>query len=287
MSRLLGYMCNDDSLTPCAMQEIGHQILSDTTRELAALGFGWVQEARTLLRKHPSADSKPVDVLGLLSDIPARAIVGHMQQKINGRVDTLDLQPFRFRKWVFSQTGSVANFAEFRDELIADIPDHIRRNIQGKTQAEVVFHRFYHWMKKLGALAAPHENGRQVAQALAKTLEEVEQRARQAGLEGPVEIDVVAATEKLMLCARTGDPLYYRLFEGVEEPADEPLFAGHRPKRHEHPHFRGVFLTSAGDAAPADEDWQELSQRHVAWVDRSWEATVVPLDELTQQADEA
>ncbi len=278
MSRLLGYMCSDDSLTPYAMSEVRQQAWLQEANLPATLGFGWVQESRTLLRKHPSQSSEPVDVLGLLADIPARAIVGHMREELDGAVDTLDLQPFRLRKWVYSQSGQVPRLEEFRDDLITEIPDHIRRNIAGKTGAEVVFHRFYHWMKKKGALGPSRGRGRLVAEAMAATLDEFERRAHQSGHEGPLSIDIVAATERLVVVARMGDPVHYRVFKGIEQPGGEPLFAGHRPKKIEHPHFKGVFLGSK--LAPEADGWEELPERSVMWVDESWEAKTATIDEL-------
>lgn len=277
MSRLLGYMCNDDSLTPYAMGEVAQEAWGEQT-SLATLGFGWVQESRTLLRKHPSQGHDPVDVLGLLADVPARSIIGHMRYETEGKVDTLDLQPFRFRKWVFAQTGTVPFFEEYRDELVADIPDHIRRNIQGKTDAEVVFHRFYHWMKKTRALAGSRPKGGLAARALAATLDEIEQRSQAAGHEGPIDLNVVAATERLVLTARQGDAIQLRLFRGLEQPGEEPLFAGHRPKTIEHPHYRAVFLASG--LAPTDGDWAEVQPRSVAWVDGNWQIENAGFDEL-------
>ena len=278
MSRLLGYMCSDDSLTPYAMAEVRQQAWMDEANSPATLGFGWVQESRTLLRKHPTQASEPIDVLGLLADIPARAIVGHMSEEVDGAVDTLDLQPFRFRKWVFSQSGHVPFFDEFRDDLVANIPDHIRRNIQGKTDAEVVFHRFYHWMKKKGALSTPRPKGRLVAEAFAATLDELERLSHEAGHEGPLSVDLIAASERLVVAARTGAPIHYRMFDGIEHPAEEPLFAGHRPKQVEHPHFKGVFLASSLTANV--EGWHELADQSVMWVDGSWEANTVKMEEV-------
>lgn len=281
MSRLLGYLCSDDTLTPFAMREVAQEAWPSDAEEVATLGFGWVQESRTLLRKHPSRGHDPVDVLGLLCDIPARAIVGHLQGEFDGAVDTLDLQPFRFRKWVYAQCGQVPNFGVFRDELVETIPDHIRRNIQGKTDAEVVFHKLYHWMKKQGALTGTRADGELAAAAMAETFTELEQRAQRAGHEGPIAIDAVAVTERFFVAARhDSTPLHYRIFEGLEQPGEEPLFAGHRPKAIEHPHFRAAFLASGLE--PTTQDWVEVPERSVVWVDDSWEVGVAPIDELRE-----
>ncbi len=269
MSRLLGYMCSDDSLTPYAMGEVRREAWGDEAAPLATLGFGWVQESRTLLRKHPSDTQEPVDVLGLLADVPARTIVGHARDPDDGTVDALDLQPFRFRKWVFAQSGSAPEFEGYRDALLGAIPDHIRRNIKGKTDAEVILHFFYHRMKENGALSGGRASARLAAQALAATLAEVEQHAHRVGHEGPISIDIVAATERLLVCGRTGEAIHYRIFRGIEQPGEEPLFAGHRPKKIQHPHFRGVFLAS--HLQPGADHWSEVPAHNVAWIDGDWE----------------
>jgi glutamine amidotransferase len=263
------------------MQEVRHEAWTEEANHPASLGFGWVQESRTLLRKHPSEGNDPVDVLGLLADIPARAIVGHMRERLNGKIDSLDLQPFRFRKWVYAQSSSAPFFEAYRDELLADIPDHIRRNIQGKTDAEVIFHRLYHLMKDEGALSSSRARAAKVAQAVAAMLDEIEHRSHAAGHEGPLTINLVGATERMVVAARLGDPVHYKMYRGLEQPGEEPLFAGHRPKKIEHPHFKGAFLASK--LAPNAEGWTELPERHVLWVDESWEAKTASIDELLDE----
>jgi predicted glutamine amidotransferase len=260
------------------MQEVRKEAWTDEANHPESLGFGWIQESRTLLRKHPTEGDDAVDVLGLLADIPARAIVGHMRGELNGASDSLDLQPFRFQKWVYAQTGSAPHFESCREDLVADIPDHIRRNIQGKTDAEVIFHRLYDLMKKSGALVTARAQAGLVGQAVAATLDEIEQRCHAAGHEGPLTINLVAASERMVVAARLGEPIHYKMYRGIEQPGEEPLFAGHRPKKIQHPHFNGVFLASNLD--PKAEGWNELPERHVLWVDQSWEAKTASIDEL-------
>jgi glutamine amidotransferase len=265
------------------MQEVREEAWSDEANHPASLGFGWVQESRTLLRKHPSEGDDPVDVLGLLADIPARSIIGHMnvgdtRETLDDAIDSLDLQPFRFRKWIYAQASQAPLFEEYRDELIADIPDHIRRNIKGKTDAEVIFHRLYHWMKKNGALSTGRAKSGKVGKAVAATLAEIEERSHAAGHEGPVCLNLVAATERLVVAARLGDPIHYKMVRGIEQPGEEPLFAGHRPKKIEHPHYKGFFVASKLE--PTTDAWKELPERHVLWVDDSWEVQTAPIDEL-------
>lgn len=270
-AKLLGYMCSDDTLTPFAMRSVREEAWpQDQDRAFETVGFGWLQESRTLLRKHPSQDDEPVNALGLLCDIPARTIIGYMGGDGEGGFDTLDLQPFRFRKWLFAQSGSVPRLEEYRDEILADIPDHIRRNVQGQTDAELVVHRFYQRMSERDALDGGRPDGEEVADALAETLDEFSERSYEAGHEGPLDFNLVAATERLLIVARLGDPLHYRTFDGIDQPGEDPLFAGHSPRRVEHPHFDGAFLASGLE--PDDDRWHEIERRQIVWIDHSWKA---------------
>ncbi|MGM0555157.1 MAG: class II glutamine amidotransferase [Myxococcota bacterium] len=275
MSQLIGYICSDDSLTPSVVHTVRDELVA--VDDYAALGFGWVQEHRSLLRKHPSQGSNGVNALSLLSDLPARSIVGYTESQQPDSLDTLDLQPFRYRNWVYAQEDNVESFDGYRGEVIEDIPDHILRNIHGHNRAEVAFHRFLAAVHEQGQLDGQRVDGGRVARAMAESVQDLEQRAIEHGLDS-VELRAVTVSTRLLLAARLGAPLYYRQFDGVEEPGEEPLFAGHRPKPVEHPHFNGV-LVASGDK-PQGEDWVEVPDRHIMWVDGDWDVQIEAISDL-------
>lgn len=282
MSQLIGYICSDDSLTPAAVHAVRDDLRRDQDGDYAAMGFGWVQENRSLLRKHPSQGSNGVSALSLLSDLPARAIVGYKTHEKPESSDTLDLQPFRYRNWVFTQDDTASNFAEYRDSLIESIPDHIRRNVQGNNRAEVAFHLFLAGANERGQLNRQRVEGRQAAAALAETAVTLEQLESDHG-DLPLKMQAVSVTSRLLLSARIGDPVFYREFDGIEEPEEEPLFAGHRPKPVEHPHFKGVMVVSGEE--PDGDQWTAVDDRSVMWVGHDWEVHTASFDELLVEED--
>lgn len=267
MTQLLGYICSDSSLTPHAVDAVRDEAWPSSSPPWAATGFGWLQESRTLLRKHPH-HGDPVDMLGLMADMSARSLVGHMSQDTNGGMDSLDLQPFRFRQWVYAQSGKIPQFDTYRSDMLAETPDYLRRGVRGNTAAELLFLRFYHHMCENGALAQGGVRGNLIANALAVTLTEA-RRYQGADDEGSLGLNIVAATERFLLAARTGPAMHLRLFEGMKHPAEDPLFAGHRPKTIEHPQFRAAFLASG--LQPREGDWRELEADTITWVDRDWQ----------------
>lgn len=279
MAQLLGYLCSDDSLTAYAAAQVRQEAWQEPAHPWGATGLGWTQEGRTLLRKHPNP-GEPVDMLGLLADVPARALVGHMSEQAHTPNDALDLQPFRFRQWIYAQTGEAPGFEHYRAAMLARTPDHLRRGIRGQSDAEVLFHRFYHWMCEHRALSPEGASGSRVARALGALVAELSQNASEAGHEGALGLNIVAATERLLIAACTGAPLYLRQFQGIEQPGEEPLFAGHRTRKIQRPHFRAAFLASGLN--PVDGPWQRLEPGTISWVDATWQLHSIAIDESPQ-----
>jgi len=282
MSRVIGYICSDDSLTHVVMDNIADEVEAFDETETGGRGFGWVQEGRSLLRKQPRERSRGVTLASLLSDIPSRAIVGHERETFEGAVDTLDLQPYSFRTWVYAQVGGVAAMEQVADDIKAEIPDHIRRNIEGKTIEELCFHRFLTVLSERNDLELTKTNARRGAESLARAIRALESRLEDVDeSDGRLNANIVTVSDRLLLAARTQGPMYYRIFDGIEEPVDEPLFAGHRPKPEKHPHFNAVLVTNELDESPGEE-WQMLGPQHVMWIDEDWSVEVAGIDELIE-----
>lgn len=283
MSRIVGYICSDDSLTHVVMDQIAREVDAFNETETAGRGFGWIQEGRSLLRKQPREQGSGVTLASLMSDIPSRAVVGHERESSESSVDTLELQPFSFRTWVYAQAGGVEALKSLSEEIRAEIPDHIRRNIKGETLEELCFHRFLTVLSERGELELTKKRARSGAAALARSIRSLESLLEgREDSDGRLGANLVTVTDRLLLAARTQGSMYYRSFHGIEEPGEEPLFAGHRPQPEEHPHFKAVLITNELDAPP-NEHWELLEAQQVLWVDEDWSVQVADIDEVVEQ----
>lgn len=279
MSRLLGYMCSDDTLTYAVMDEVADDLNGLTTGEHIARGFGWLKEGRSLLRKQPPQGSTGVDFTNLVSDIPAREIVGYECEPERPSVDTLDLQPFCFRTWVYAQDGELSSLAghEQQDAMLEELPDHIRRNIDGESLEEICFHVFLAALQDRGGFGLSASNPTECVSALVDTVEEIESRLDgDKSSDDIFDTDMVTVSERLLIAVAGDESVYYRKFEGIEEEQEEPLFAGHHPQVEEHPHFRAVLVTNELDDGA--DGWEELPPRHVMWVGSDWDINIEPLE---------
>lgn len=283
MSHVFGYLCSDDSLTHAVMTEFKGQLTPILPEGRAGLGIGWLQQGRTLVRKHPARPDSTADLIDLLADIPARAMVAHIQHAKSGNLQAADLQPFRYRNWVYAQhggpTGDPTRIQQFIDALISQMPDHLRRNLQGQTPADVFFHTLLTQLTENDAFTAilPPEKH---AQTLAQTLHYLQQQALAAGLEPLVPLLNVVVTERQLIATRIGPPLYFRTFNGIQEAGEKPLFAGHRTRPVDHPQFRAVIVANH---ITADEHWTEIPDQHVMWVEPGWHVKTAPIQKLADQ----
>ncbi|MFB6263200.1 MAG: class II glutamine amidotransferase [Bradymonadaceae bacterium] len=284
MSRMIGYLCNDDSLTPRVVQEVAGDLSAtdDAESDDVARGFGWIRDGQPLLRKHPPQGANHTDMAAILADIQAREIVGYECTPERATVETQDLQPFSYRSWVYAQDGAGEVLQSRRDEILDSLPDHIRRHLDGNAPSELGFHLFLAAMQRREGFGLARREARDCAAALAETGSRIEQLRASAGeVETPQSIDAVTVSDRLLMAWSGRGDLYVRKFDGIESPDEEPLFAGHDPESEEHPHFR-AFLVVSAEAAPG-EDWRPVGQGEVLWVGDDWEvhsATAEAFDDV-------
>lgn len=283
MSHVFGYLCSDDSLTHAVMTDFKGQLNPIDPQRNNGLGIGWLQQGRTLVRKHPTRPDSTDDLLDLLSDIPTRAMVAHIQRATSGHIAAADLQPFRYRNWVYAQHGAFAGdparIQEFTDSLIADLPDHLRRNLQGQTAADVIFHVLLTHLTEQDAFNMQLTPTRH-ATILARALQTLQEKTLAHHLDPLTPLLNVAITERQLFATRIGAPLYYRLYEGIQEPGEKPLFAGHRTHPIEHPRFRAVIVTNQVSPTTEDSPWIEIPDNHILWVESGWQIKTAPIAQL-------
>src|SRR5436305_5648387 len=98
------------------------------------------------LNQQPKYDS-------IMREYAGRAAIGHVRYATCGATDKDYAQPFERHhgckwKWFsFAFNGQLSNFAELRDELLAQTDYHITRNID----TEIIMHYLSHELSKCGA----------------------------------------------------------------------------------------------------------------------------------------
>jgi predicted glutamine amidotransferase len=274
MSQIFGYLCSNQSLTAAVMEQVGGPLQAASDRERTALGIGWLQDGRSLLRKHPRKRAATIDIPDLLSDVPTRALVGHVRHRDEGKPRSV--QPFRFRNWVYAQRGELPLVEEDHRELRGSIPDHVARNIQGASVAEVLFHQFFAEVESRYSITPEHELTTLYVETLQDIVARVEWRLKTAH-DQPRSLQLIAVTERFLAAINIGESLSYRFLEGIEVDSEKPLFAGHRPKKVHHDKFRALLISSGVE----EPEWETLPDRSVLWVGADWSPRIASLSPTT------
>lgn len=276
MSQIFGYICSDDSLTSEVMKQYGEPLRAIEPDRRVGLGIGLLQEGRSLLRKHPRRKAASVDIPALLGDIASRSLIGYVRHQDSGSVGTKQLQPFRFRNWVYAQHGKDEELDQAYGALEESVPDHVRQNIESDSMAELLFHVFYTKVESDLSTTPRAEWPGMYAEKLAETVITLREALRNGDRDGLSELQTMAITDRCVVALNVGSTLHYRLVEGIEESTEEPLFAGHNPKSVMHDRFRALLVANRVE----NEEWTEIPNHHVMWIDGDWEIHTAEIGEV-------
>lgn len=239
MTKVLAYIGADPNLVAGVLHGFADAI-SDV-EQARACGLGYEQESRMLLRKRPLGRPENVNLARQGSDLRTRAFIGHLTTARGVAPD--NLPPFRWRNWLFATVGDVPA-PESRAAELEIFPDFLRRNIQGHSASELMFHRFLLRLKEEAIDPAhPAVPDAEVLSALAGTLADVE-----------ADVGVVITDSRRIFAACAGaSKLAWARVDGIRSWRERPLFAGHEPKRADYPHMKAVAVVDFGEVVP--EPW--------------------------------
>jgi predicted glutamine amidotransferase len=182
-------------------------------------GVGFFQTGEVLLQRRPSDSRRVVDLTEGLIDVRTDALIAHVRMPHVGSLRTENTQPFRYRSWLFAQTGTVNGFARLGERLLASQPDFLRRNVRGETDAELCFYLFLSFLHDSGQLDAPRVDPNRAAEALRSSAALVDRLSAEEGYEANTGDVMVCNGEHLLALHRSGEMAYQEVVgrRGVEE----------------------------------------------------------------------
>ena len=225
-------------------------------------GLGYVQGGEVLLVRTPKPSKTPVDLYEAMARVHSDCLIG---QAVNDSrfAGTDNTPPFRFRRWMFTQTGE-ARVDEAWPALLERIPDYLRRNIKGKTSAELTFHVMLAALHDRAAVDDANLPLATTRDTLGAAVRLVGQALADAGVTDKLG-NVMASNSRSLIAARLGDePLYLRRLH----------VPGERRERDET--FRGVLLLSSAGAHPG-EGFEEVPVGSAVMVSRDLRVDIGPL----------
>jgi glutamine amidotransferase len=249
--KLFACICNQPQRLALALSPVRAALVAQPP--VIRWGLGYIQGGDVLLVRTPKASTVPVDLAGpLTAEIKTDcAIAQAIRDEGSTFGGTDNTPPFRFRRWMYAQTG-LANqlFIDKHSEsgggddiaprLLEHIPDYLRRNLKGRTSAELTFHVFLAMLHDEGNIDDANLPPAASRRALAATLRLVAAELARAGKPNVSLGNVVLTNGRSMIAAHLGEPLRLRRL----------WVTGERGERDES--FRGFLLLSGGDGDPKD-----------------------------------
>jgi len=266
--KLFACMCNQPQRLAAALAPVRATLVAPAP--VSRWGLGYIQGGDVLLVRTPKSSTTPVDLAGPLVDIATDcAIAQAVRDDGSGFGGTDNTPPFRFRRWLFAQTGlsQLAGVEDFSPRLLEHIPEYLRRNIKGRTPAELIFHVFLSMLHDEGNIDDPNLPTPATRRALAATLRLVTSELEKVGRSEVVMGNVALTNGRSMVVAHLDEPLRLRRLSVASERGDTERGADS---------FRGVLLVSGGDGDPR-EGFEDIPARHTVLISRDLQVTFADL----------
>ncbi|MBT8493551.1 MAG: hypothetical protein KJO07_10875 [Deltaproteobacteria bacterium] len=150
MTRLFGIVCNQPKRVSEALDPVREALVA--SGPLARWGLAYVQAGHVLLSRNPRPEPDGVDFGTSIANLASDYIIGWATGD-DGFKGTPNTQPFRFRAWMYAQSGTATDID--LGPLWEHMPGYLQRNVRGKTPAEVFFHLFLSMLHDSGKLNDP------------------------------------------------------------------------------------------------------------------------------------
>jgi glutamine amidotransferase len=259
MARLFGIIGNRPDLAAGVLAFEAEALRARSNGAPLGWGIGFYQGGEVLMRRRPIDERRDIDVARLAADVRADLLIGHVRHATVGALRTENTHPFRYRQWLFAQTGTVSDFEQVHDRLVASVPDFLRGGIRGDTDAEVVFHVFLSFLHDAGRLNDGLVEASHVREALRSSLAVIDGMTAEVGGEAVKLNLMVSNGDQLIAVHRSPVTMALRVFNGK---ADAEAIMGDDPQlRRRIPELARMHFSMAAsdfDGAPPTGRWKPV-----------------------------
>ncbi|HEY7955980.1 MAG TPA: class II glutamine amidotransferase [Polyangia bacterium] len=292
MSRLFAYLGNDSDRVACALHPARKMLVTPmeaggdaggASPIIDSWGIGFYQGGEVLLQRRPKAPTEAVDFYAVARELRTDAIIGHVRAGTVGKPKNENTHPFRFRSWLFAHHGTLPDFARIQAELLASVPDFLRRNIRGQTDSEHLFHLFLSHLHEAGKLDDPDISTTTVRSALRASLAQVAALAGQEAADR-AECALAVTNGRVLVSTRHGRPVHLMRVRTLPDCAvcrELQPAPGRAPRRVDHEHLRSVLIVADAPAppptVPALPGWEEIPDRSFVAVEHDLRVEITPI----------
>jgi predicted glutamine amidotransferase len=276
MARMFGFIGNRADLGARVL-ELNAGVLRVKPRQDESLGWGigFYQAGEVLLRRRPIDEREMIDLAEAAENVRTDVLIGHVRHASVGALRTENTHPFRYRMWLFAQTGTIQGFERLRDRLLASQPEFLRRNVRGDTDSELFFYLFLSFLHDAGHLSEGHVAPEHVRAALRASISLVDRLSAEEGF-GENRGDILVTNGEHLIAVHRNGVMAYRVLKGrhdVEELLGEEGMRKTRIPSVDTTRF--TLIASELDSLPPG--WARVADRAIVTLTRSEDPTSEPL----------
>ena len=269
MARLFGIIGNRPDLTSRVLAFESEALRARSAGEPLGWGLGFYQGGEVLIRRRPIDERPELDVASLAADVRADLLIGHVRHATVGTLRTENTHPFRYRQWLFAQTGTIYDFEQVRERLVGSVPEFLRSGIRGETDAEVVFHVFLSFLHDAGLLNHEAVETSLIREALRSSLAVVDGITAEVGTK-PGKFNLMVSNGGAVVAVHRSDaPMSLRMFNGK---VDADAIIGDDPQlRRKVPELARVHFTIAAsdfEGASPNGRWKVVPDSAIVTMSR-------------------
>jgi predicted glutamine amidotransferase len=184
-----------------------------TVDEPLGWGIGFYQAGEVLLRRRPIDDRPVIDLAEAAQDVRTDILLGHVRQASVGALRTENTHPFRYRAWLWAETGTIGGFERLRERLLDALPEFLRRNVRGETDSELAFYLFLSFLHDAGELEHAHIGFEAVAAALRASVALLDRLSAEEGF-APNTGNVLVSNGERLVALHRGGKMAFRELSG-------------------------------------------------------------------------
>ena len=166
----------------------------ETVAQVARSGSAWhlvfCQDGDVLLRSHPATDDVQDRFMEVLRNVRTRAMLGRVSAPGDGAGP--EATALRSMGWLYVQDAETEGFERVRGKVRQALPAFLSRTVQGKGEAEHLFHLVLAFLYDSGKLSNPDLPAAELVRGVSSALKMLDELYPAAGLERPAMTLIVS-----------------------------------------------------------------------------------------------
>lgn len=272
MCRMFGFRSAVPSRAHRSLVEAENALSSQAVSHPDGWGIGWFVDEDAYVVKSSNAAHGCDGFQRTSARLMSHTFVVHVRRATVGRVDPLNVHPFRFGRWLFAHNGTLLDYDRLGPWLVERTDPELQALVLGDTDSEQLFF----WLLGRVAAAGGSRSGRRpsdphlVGEAVREALLELDRAAIALGAGRPL-VNVLLTDGRLLVAHKAGMPLHLstqkrHCADAERCPAVKVCLERVRPAGHPVNHL----LVASEPIAATENLWEEIEDGETVVLEESF-----------------